>query len=286
MSICLTCEQSTPLSPCSFSKYSSRADPNSSNFGKHWTAEEVVEAFRPSQQTEDEVRQWLIDSGIPPKRITHTDNKAWFAFFATAEEAEKLLSTEYHEYEDSITGGIIPACDAYHVPKHIRQHIDYITPGIKLMAPVESHQQKKRAAEKRALDLAPKEIESKLESRVEHNLLNVESAASYVNPDDLSTCDVTITPACVAALYQIPKGSSSNKKNSLGIFESELQFYTQKDLDSFFTSFTSYIKNGTHPIAANIDGGQQATKDLFMAGGEVNLDLMLAYPIVYPQTIT
>ena len=77
-----------------------------------------------------------------------------------------------------------------------------------------------------------------------------------------------------------------SRNNSLGIFESELQFFTQKDLDSFFTNFTSYIPNGTHPVAANIDGGQQATEDLFEAGGEVNLDLQLAYPIVHPQTIT
>lgn len=259
-----------------------RSDPNSPNFGRHWTSEDVIEAFRPSQETENEVRQWLIDSSIPLKRITHTENKAWFAFYATAEEAEKLLHTEFHEFEDSVTGGVIPACDSYYVPKHIREHIDYITPGIKLMAPVESHQQKKRAAEKRAVELAPKQ----LDSRTTHGLLNVQSTDHNVDPNDLSTCDVTITPACVAALYQIPKSQSRNKNNSMGIFESELQFYTQKDLDSFFTNFTSYIRNGTHPVAANIDGGQQSTEDLFEAGGEVNLDLMLAYPIVYPQTIT
>lgn len=259
-----------------------RSDPNSPNFGRHWTSEDVIEAFRPSQETENEVRQWLIGSDIPPKRITHTENKAWFAFYATAEEAEKLLHTKFHEFEDSVTGEVIPACDSYYVPKRIREHIDYITPGIKLMAPVESHQQKKRVAEKRAVELAPKQ----LGSRTTHGLLSVQSTDHNVDPNDLRTCDITITPACVAALYQIPKSQSRNKNNSMGIFESELQFYTQKDLDSFFTNFTSYIRNGTHPVAANIDGGQQSTEDSFEAGGEVNLDLMLVYPIVYPQTIT
>jgi tripeptidyl-peptidase-1 len=72
----------------------------------------------------------------------------------------------------------------------------------------------------------------------------------------------------------------------LGIFESELQFYTQQDLDLFFANFTPQIPKGTHPIAANVDGGQQSTTDPYYAGGEVSLDLQLAYPIVYPQTIT
>jgi len=236
----------------------------------------VVEAFRPSQQTEDEVRNWLINSGIPAQRITHTDNKAWFAFFATAAEAENLMFAEFHEFEDSVTGGVIPACDQYHVPKHIRQHIDYISPGIKLMAPVESHREKRAAAMAAA----------GIESRSVH--LQKHKTVPSVNPNDLSTCDQLITPACVAALYKIPPGTSKIRGNSLGIFESELQFYAQKDLDSFFTTYRPDIKNGTHPIAANVDGGMQSTKDLYqaLAGGEVALDLNLAYPIVYPQEIT
>ncbi|KAH8762741.1 peptidase S8/S53 domain-containing protein [Hyaloscypha sp. PMI_1271] len=91
------------------------------------------------------------------------------------------------------------------------------------------------------------------------------------DPNDLSTYDQLVTPAFVAALYKIPPGTSKIRGNSLGIFESELQ----KD-----------IKNGTHPIGANIDRGMQSTKDLHQAGPEVALDLQLAFPIVYPQEIT
>ncbi|PQE05979.1 protease S8 tripeptidyl peptidase I protein [Rutstroemia sp. NJR-2017a BBW] len=254
------------------------SDPASPHFGQHWTQEQVIEAFRPSQQTEEEVRKWLIESGIPARRITHSDNKGWFAFYATAEEAERLLYTEYHEYEDSVTGGIIPGCDRYHVPKHVRKHIDYITPGIKLLAPVD-HQ-------KRRLKRDAEAIEHQLSKRNTHSLHRTSSQPSYANASDLSTCDIAITPACVAALYQIPPANSSHPNNSLGIFESELQFYTQMDLDLFFTNFTSYIPNGTHPVAANIDGGMQSTDDPNYAGGEANLDIQLAYPIVYPQTIT
>jgi tripeptidyl-peptidase-1 len=240
----------------------------------------VINAFRPSEQTEREVREWLIESGIPSSRISHSENKGWFAFYATAEEAEKLLYTQYHEYRDSITGGVMPSCEEYHVPKRIRRHIDYITPGIKLLAPVESWQKKR--------DARIDQEKEGLEKRVLHTVLQT-SPKGYQNNSDLSTCDVAITPACVAALYRIPPVSSKapHPNNSLGIFESELQFYTQYDLDSFFTNYTSgKIPNGTHPVAANIDGGMQASDDLNYAGTEVNLDLQLAYPIVYPQTLT
>lgn len=236
----------------------------------------MIEAFRPAQETEDTVRNWLTDSGIPTERITHTDNKAWFAFFATASEAEDLLFAEFHEYEDSVTGGVIPACDQYHVPKHVREHIDYISPGIKLMAPVESHSSQLRSSMGKLVEL---------DSRNLHHVQE-HGTVPNVDPNDVSTCDELITPACVAALYKIPPGSSKIRGNSLGIFESELQFYTQKDLNAFFTTYSPQIKNGTHPIGANIDGGQQKTTDLLQAGPEVALDLQLAYPIVYPQEIT
>src|SRR4051794_3745763 len=62
-----------------------RSDPASPNFGKHWTSEKVIKTFRPSQKTENEVREWLIENGISKSRITHSDNKGWFAFYATAE---------------------------------------------------------------------------------------------------------------------------------------------------------------------------------------------------------
>jgi tripeptidyl-peptidase-1 len=257
------------------------ADPTSPNFGKHWTPEEVIEAFRPSAETELAVLDWLVSSGISAKRVTHSENKSWFAFYATAEEAESLLHTEFHEFEDSITGGVMPSCDSYSIPKHVREHIDYITPGVKLLAPVESYKSK------REMTLAKVNLEKKdLESRIQHSVHNTQSVSKPSNPNDLSTCDEAVTPACVAALYGIPVATTCHPDNSLGIFESELQFYHQVDLDSFFTTFQTAIKNGTHPIAANIDGGMQSTNDLGYTAPEVALDLQLAYPIIYPQTIT
>lgn len=110
--------------------------PNSPNYGKHWTSDEVIDAFKPSDHAVETVRQWLVDAGISVKDIVHSDNKQWLAFDASNKQMESLLHTEYHEYEDLKTGGVMPACDQYHVPKHVQQHIDYITPGIKLMAPL------------------------------------------------------------------------------------------------------------------------------------------------------
>lgn len=190
------------------------------------------------------------------------------------------MRTEFYEYHDSVSGVTLPACDQYHLPKHLSGHIDYISPGIKLQAPAASIRVKR--------DAVTWSTKTHSGSRIAHDLLRQPAVGSILDVNDLSNCDHVITPACVAALYKIPpSGGKPHPDNSLGIFESELQFWTQLDLDSFFTNFTQgRVPNGTHPVAANIDGGQQSTEDPYSAGVEVNLDLMLAYPIVYPQTIT
>lgn len=107
------------------------------------------------------------------------------------------------------------------------------------------------------------------------------------NGSELATCDVTITPACIRALYHFEAPNPHAKvssNNSMGIFE-DGDFYSQQDLNSFFTNFTSYIPNGTHPILDSIDGGV-APVPVQDAGGESDLDFELVYPIIYPQTAT
>ena len=46
------------------------AHPASENYGKHWTIDEIIDAFKPSDQTVDAVRQWLRDNGISDRCAT------------------------------------------------------------------------------------------------------------------------------------------------------------------------------------------------------------------------
>lgn len=85
----------------------------SSNYGKHWTAEEVNRAFAPSAETVQTVRDWLIVSGFDNERITVSDNKGWLALHATVEEAEKLLKAEYYQHDHPLDANKFKiGCDA------------------------------------------------------------------------------------------------------------------------------------------------------------------------------
>lgn len=87
--------------------------PESSNYGKHWTRQQVIETFTPSDETISEVRKWLSSTGIKDSRIYHTESKGWLALVATGEEIENLLGTKYYYYRNKVNGKRAVACVEY-----------------------------------------------------------------------------------------------------------------------------------------------------------------------------
>src|ERR1700712_372733 len=85
--------------------------PQSEKYGQHWTQDEVIEAFQPTNDAVEQVKQWIAEAaGVATHRITHTDNKAWLAFDAKVEELEALVHAEYHEHHDESSGRAIISC--------------------------------------------------------------------------------------------------------------------------------------------------------------------------------
>jgi tripeptidyl-peptidase-1 len=107
---------------------------DSPRYGMHYSAEEVAELFAPAQSSVEVITEWLVSAGISAEKISQSANKQWMQFDAASHELEALLKTEYNLFEHSATGKVTVACDEYHVPAHVQDHVDYITPGIKLFA--------------------------------------------------------------------------------------------------------------------------------------------------------
>lgn len=87
-----------------------RSDPSSHRYGKHLSVDEVHDIFAPPEDSVDGVRAWLESAGIAPHRITQSANKQWLQFDADADEAERLLRTEYYLYSHSESGKSHVSC--------------------------------------------------------------------------------------------------------------------------------------------------------------------------------
>ena len=81
--------------------------PSSPQYGNLWTAEDVRDAFAPSEESIETVRSWLASAGI--EQVEET--RGWLVFETTIAQAESLLESEYYEHEDLETGAVRLSCD-------------------------------------------------------------------------------------------------------------------------------------------------------------------------------
>ena len=83
----------------------------------------------------------------------------------------------------------------YHVPAHVRPHIDYITPGIKLFAAGKGRRGSK-GLEKRTIRNHPP-----LKAALPMPMSDI--VASITSDAPLAICDVAITPPCIKGINSI-----------------------------------------------------------------------------------
>lgn len=160
--------------------------PQSANFGKHLTAKEVGDLFRPSGESIGAVRNWLHDSGIESDRHEVSPGKGWLKFSASVEELESLLSTKYHLYEHASTKEGHVGCDEYHIPSHMTSHIDFVSPSVSTHR-LGNGKQQKRAVKK---SLVPAELHSSMHRR-----------NSPANDSITLPCSIAVTPDCLRGKF-------------------------------------------------------------------------------------
>lgn len=268
------------------------SDPESKLYGQHWTPEQIRSTFSPSEKTRNSVSEWLVASGISFERLHHDlGSGGWIAFDATVEEAEKLFKTEYYNWshERALSNNpIASVSQAYSLPAHLRQHIDFVTPTLHFDARLQ----------RRDNDDADELLENKKKrdtiAREKINLgspngPSVPKKLDVYNPSNifnqLEQCDKYITLICLRALYGIPVLPSftpTNPKNSFGIVEYTPQAYLGSDLDLFFANYSKTQKQ-KRPNLISIDGGALNDSNTgFDFNGESNLDLEYGMALVNP----
>ncbi|KAF8993521.1 subtilisin-like protein [Cyathus striatus] len=243
------------------------AHPESEKYGQHYTPEEIISTFAPTNEATEAVTEWLADVGLSRDRVLPSGNKGWIHVNATVAEIEDLLQTEYHVYTHS-SGDEQIGCHSYSVPAHVKDHIDLIRPTVHF-----NH----KPLQKRGL--AKRDGFKGLGSPSVHEGPKQSGQQITITPS-LANCDQMITPDCLRALYNFKYKPIATKKNSYGILEFTPQSFLAGDLDMFFSNFSPSLV-GVRPQAVLIDGGSA-----LIFNGESDLDLEYAMTLTDPQQIT
>ncbi|KAF3089308.1 hypothetical protein TWF569_003174 [Orbilia oligospora] len=268
--------------------------PDSPNYGKHWTPDEVREKFSPSEESYTVIAAWLKASKIPYK----LDARGWVTFDAPVSIVERLFRTEYYFYEHT-SGQMHIGCDAYSLPEGIGSHVDIVMPTLHWDIQTEdasSEKQRrlrrlaKRSAFKRTTGAIIDGMGTGFRTGGARRLTQSDSSYwhKFNNPKyaGLQTCDQFITPDCLREMYCFGVNHNPMKNNSIAIVSFTPQTYLQQDMDNFFGNF-SPAQVGQSPTLKSINGGYVLpfTGDWWNAV-ETNMDLQYAMSIVYPQNVT
>ncbi|KAF3768143.1 subtilisin-like protein [Cryphonectria parasitica EP155] len=261
-----------------------QSNPASPRFGKHLSADEVIDLFAPSETSVAAVMDWLTASGISADRLSLSANKQWIQFDAQTHEVEDILFADFYVFTDVTTGTKTVAVDEYHLPKDVQEHVDYVTPGIKMRP---DPRELKKAKHKRQLEQTPVKRSHK------STVFKVDEKPTKLIPNftigDLTpeNCDTLVTTDCIRAQYSIPNNTLAAPGNELGIFESLDDHYGKYDLDVFFSTLHPYIPNGTYPKEELIDGAVGSAEAAGLpeeeTGVESDLDFQASWPLIWPQ---
>ncbi|OSD06822.1 subtilisin-like protein [Trametes coccinea BRFM310] len=239
------------------------ADPDSPNYGKHWTPAQIAETFRPSKESVDVVHSWLMSDGVDPARIELSDNGQYVRVNVSVSEAERLLATEYYVYQEDASSTNHLACGSgYHLPEHVSRHVDVVTPTIhlgRLTASVISSSQGSTRVHARD---------------VRRTSQRMQPPPLSAKPQDSSGgCSTFVTLDCIRELYSFDY--TVGGKGNIGVVELGSENYNGKDMDTFFKSYVPDLV-GQRPKMISIDGGAenmgQTNGNLI---GESNMDFML-----------
>lgn len=199
------------------------SDPDSPNFGKHWSAKKIAETFAPSEDSVSAVLDWLSDHGISGSRVKQSQGLNWIHVDVTASEAENLLDTQYYQFKHALTGQAHVACEEYSLPEHIQEHVDFVTPTVHFDVKVENPKKRRNLNEE-------EQAIAKRQTEASHQVVpgtgtSIGSPGDKSLPkdggrlpfntilDQLANCDVSIVPNCLRALYEFPPYFPANPKS-------------------------------------------------------------------------
>ena len=171
----------------------------------------------PHPDSLDLVSAWLSDHGIDLASAQHTNGGSWISVPATVGQASQLLNCTYSIYQHDGTSEYIVRTTSYSLPDILHSHVNVGKPTTYFST------------------LRSMRTTSFLQPQIKPLDNDHDFATSLINPSSLATvpssCDTTITPACLRALYNtstyVPMETAVN---SLGIAGYLDEFANNADL--------------------------------------------------------
>jgi tripeptidyl-peptidase-1 len=241
-------------------KLTSISSPESPDYGNHLTQEQLAAFVSPSDETIEFINSWL-SSFSSVSNISYINHPSTISFQSTVETANNILQSEFGYYQMIEGGGAITRSLQYSLPVDIR-------PYVALAHPITYFP----ASRKRNVPRSPN-ISSSTSNKEPINKRDV-------SPEVLAACN-TITPTCIAALYNItytPPVNSTPSGSSLGVASFLEEWINHTDITSFVSKYGNSEDIRTNPGYFTVELVNNGTNNESSPGLEATLDMEYSMP--------
>ncbi|KAF4612315.1 hypothetical protein D9613_003707 [Agrocybe pediades] len=256
------------------------SDPTHPRYTQHLTKEEANAFKAPHKDASQAVDEWLAFHDINLSSADRTPSGDWISITIPVSQAEALLNTEYHLYEHLSSGEQVIRTLRYSLPRELHAHVDVVAPTT-YFGTLKSM----KATSFLLPNVDPVSVGDYVAQAASEK--HSAGAASENNPGAvLPSCNNTITPACLRALYKTYDYTpASTDKNALGVVGYLNEFANKMDHQMFFKTFRADVPatNAAGFETVLVNGGQD---DQSKPGVEANLDIQYTTGISYPTPNT
>lgn len=283
--------------------------PNTPNFRKWLTKAEVEAYAAPSSKTKAAVSKFFAKHGVT-KYKDETPAGDWISFEVPVETASRMFDASFSIYECQTTKALLTRTLNYSLPVSLKGLVNTVHPMTTFARPTtrgpmiavdplssnyKAHFKNKRFINERASPSSKSSSSSKRSSSSSKKISSTATTStkklsststkssatrsttpSAVSTDPATLCKNGITPACVIALYQIPRTPAPGKKGakgSIGVTAFMPNYANYNDLKYFLTAFRPDMNPNTSFSVTSVDGGDNNDQIARDAGIEANLDI-------------
>lgn len=207
------------------------SDPDHQSYGQHLKAQDVHKLIEPSDETFDQVHEWLADYGVDKSQLGYSPAKDWITVTLPVADIEQMLNTKYSIYRHD-DGSELVRTPEWSLPLHLHDHIDTIQPTNSWF----------RAK--------PKAYALKVET-----LQDQKPATKLYSNGSVSDVCVwdAVTPTCLRTLYgTIDYKTQSTDTNIMGLVDYLGESNNRNDTYQFLSEHRPEAKSGAYSFRFDI----------------------------------
>lgn len=211
--------------------------PGHAQYGQHLTQQEAQNLLMPDVDLHNAILKWLISNNIKPSDIKLDGH--WIRFLTTIDKANAMLEADFQWYSSSLVDKDILRTLQYSVPRALHCKISIVSPTTRFYSQKLDKTPTMQYDQNRYMEVRD----------LPHTSEPIHKRAT-VDP----SCNRTITPDCIRALYNVPSNLTVSTARGLGVYGSQDQVAKYTDFNIFTKSIDPKSKAANFTVVS-VNGG-------------------------------